>query len=73
MSDADLELNAKFKEEDKMQGKEANVEDEESEDTEMGGEEPEETNEPEEEDNGGEIDQEMLGDVQPESPETAQA
>lgn len=74
MSDADLELNAKFKEEDKMQGKEANVEDEESEDMEMGGnEEPEETNEPEEEDNGGEIDQEMLGDVQPESPETAQA
>ena len=73
MSDADLELNAKFKEEDKQQGQESSAEDEESEDEEMGApEENEEAGGPEEEDTG-ELDQEMLGDVQPESPETAQA
>lgn len=81
MSDADLEMNRKMKEEKKL--KKANSEsengsDEESgEDEEMGNEEggAEEGGgeAPESEESGGEIDDEMLGDVQPESPETTQA
>lgn len=81
MSDADLELNEKYKFEEKVAaGKmEDDVEDEVSDDTEesddlmdAGGEEkPEEKDtEPDESNN---IDSEMLGDVQPESTETTQA
>lgn len=87
VSDADLELNEKFKLEEKQASKNledaaeeeeggSDVENDESEDMLSGGEEeqggPEETSgaEPDE---GPEIDSEMMGDVQPESPETTQA
>ena len=84
MSDADLEMNRKMKEEKKL--KKANASDsgndeEQEEDTEQeegGGEEGGNGEEgggesPESEESGGEIDSEMLGDVQPESSETTQA
>ena len=86
MSEADLELNRKMKEEKKLKkaagGKEGGEEDEEGNEEELGGEEgggaEEETGgeggeAPESEESGGEIDSEMLGDVQPESSETTQA
>jgi hypothetical protein len=73
MSEADLELNEKYKLEEKLKGK-GNEEDEESdEETEDtgddlgGGEDDSESDE-----SGDEIDDEMLGDVMPESPETSQ-
>jgi hypothetical protein len=74
MSEADLELNEKYKMEEKLanKGKESDDEDEEMEDTEMddmGGSEDEGDGET----GGGELDDEMLGDVQPESPETTEA
>ena len=81
MSEADLELNRKMKEEKKLK-KEAsdNGEENDESDEEMGGgeeetgeENSEETESPESEESGGEIDSEMLGDVQPESSETTQA
>lgn len=91
ISDADLELNAKFKfEEEQAKKKKAKEdeegdEDEESSDDDLMGDEdsfdsdgepedidteetPEETPEPE--DNTNDIDAELMGDVQPESPET---
>ena len=83
MSEADLELNRKMKEEKKLRkaaSSDSSEEDEEgSEEEEENGNEPEgeEGNEggggPESEESGGEIDSEMLGDVQPESTETTQA
>ena len=80
MSEADLELNKKMKEEKKLKksNSEDNGEDEESggDEEESGGEEEggsEENGGAESEESGGEIDDEMLGDVQPESPETTQA
>ena len=83
MSDADLEMNRKMKEEKKLKKANSdsdNGEDEESGgDEEMGGEEENGTGEegggeaPESDESGGEIDDEMLGDVQPESSETTQA
>lgn len=80
MSEADLELNKKMKEEKKLKKSngEDNGEDEESggDEEESGGEEEgggEENGGAESEESGGEIDDEMLGDVQPESPETTQA
>lgn len=82
MSEADLELNEKYKLEDELnkKKKEDSGEDEEGGDEEElgGGEEEgseEETGgeEPESDEGGGDIDDEMLGDVQPESPETTQA
>ena len=82
MSEADLELNRKMKEENKLKkalggGEES---DETSDEDELGGE-GEEGGEnggegaesPESEESGGEIDSEMLGPVQPESSETTQA
>ena len=74
MSDADLELNEKYKMEEKLKSGENG---EESEEEETGEEETGEESTGEEE--GGaendtsDIDSEMLGDVQPESPETTQA
>ena len=83
MSDADLELNRKMKEE-KKRKKAAGGDENGEQDEENTGEEetPEETPEEngdeggagaESEESGGEIDSEMLGDVQPESTETTQA
>lgn len=83
MSEADLELNRKMKEEKKLRkaagGNENGESDEEESDEELGGESGEEggggeeAETPESEESGGEIDSEMLGDVQPESSETTQA
>lgn len=79
MSEADIELNRKMKEEKKLKkalggGEES---DETSDDEELGEEGSENGEEgaesPESEESGGEIDSEMLGDVQPESSETTQA
>ena len=75
MSEADLELNEKYKLEEKL-AKKGQEEDEESGDDEEldNSEETPESDEGGEEDNGGDsIDDEMLGDVQPESPETTEA
>ena len=72
MSEADFELNEKFKKEEKLEGSGSESGDEDTE--ELGGEEEnEEESSGGEEDNGGEIDSEMMGDVQPESSETTQA
>ena len=76
MSEADLELNEKYKLEEKLAGKsdeEDEDSDEETEDTgdDLGGGEDEGGSESDE--GGDEIDDEMLGDVMPESPETTQA
>lgn len=76
MSEADLELNEKYKLEEKLKGKadeEDEESDEETEDTgdDLGGGEDEGGSESDE--GGDEIDDEMLGDVMPESPETTQA
>ena len=68
MSDADLELNAKYKAKERALKKKAKENEENSDDN--GGESTEET--PEEE-NNNEIDSEMNGDVQPESEETTTA
>lgn len=84
MSDADLEMNRKMKEEKKLKksnsASENGKDEEEEQDTEQeegGGEEGEGEEgggeAPESEESGGEIDSEMLGDVQPESSETTQA
>ena len=81
MSEADLELNEKYKLEEKLsKSKNAdNGEDEESNnDEEQGGENSGEEqgggdNGSESDEGSGDIDDEMLGDVQPESPETTQA
>lgn len=80
MSDADLELNRKYKLKHKLEKKDGG--DEESggdeggagdEDLGMGDEGGGEEGGGSESDEGGDIDSEMLGDVQPESPETSQA
>ena len=75
MSEADLELNEKYKMEEKLKGKgdeedEDNGEDDEIEDTE--GDEAENESDAESDESSDEIDDEMLGDVQPESPETSE-
>jgi hypothetical protein len=71
MSDADIELNEKYKMEEKL----AKQKGEEAPEEEAGGEEEmgggEESGGAEEE--GSDIDSEMMGEVQPESPETTQA
>ena len=75
MSEADFELNEKFKKEEKLEGSGSESGDENGEEL-GGGEESEENGEESgggEEDNSGEIDSEMMGDVQPESSETTQA
>ena len=72
MSEADFELNEKFKKEEKLEGSGGESGDENTEEL-GGGEENEEESSGGEEDNGGEIDSEMMGDVQPESSETTQA
>ena len=76
MSEADLELNEKYKLEEKLAGK-SDEEDEEGsdEDTEdTGGDDLLDDGDNSESDEGGdEIDDEMMGDVMPESPETTQA
>lgn len=71
MSEADFELNEKFKKEEKLEGSESESGDEDGEEL-GGGEENEEESGSGEEDNSGEIDSEMMGDVQPESSETTQ-
>lgn len=77
MSEADLEFNEKCKYEEMLEKKKAEQEGEGGEDAEgaegdegMGGGEEES---PEDEGNGGDLDSEMMGDVQPESPESTQA
>lgn len=72
MSEADFELNEKFKKEEKLEGSGSESGDEDGEEL-GGGEENEEESGGGEEDNSGEIDSEMMGDVQPESSETTQA
>ena len=80
MSDADLELNEKYKMEEKLAKGNGDEEEEEEgggEEEDMGGGESEEGGEGEsegggEEAEGGDIDDEMMGDVQPESSETTQ-
>ena len=76
MSEADLELNEKYKMEEKLAkmkngdtGLDENPEDEE----ETPGEEDKGGEGPESDEGNGDIDDEMLGDVQPESTETTQA
>lgn len=71
MSEADFELNEKFKKEEKLEGSGSESGDEDGEEL-GGGEENEEESGGGEEDNSGEIDSEMMGDVQPESSETSQ-
>lgn len=71
MSEADFELNEKFKKEEKLEGSGSESGDEGGEEL-GGGEENEEESGGGEEDNSGEIDSEMMGDVQPESSETTQ-
>ena len=73
MSDADLELNEKYKLEEKLAKAEGGEEETEGEggEEELGGEESGEESGAEEE-GGGDIDSEMMGEVQPESPETTQ-
>lgn len=71
MSEADFELNEKFKKEEKLEGSGSESGDEDGEEL-GGGEENEEESGDGEEDNSGEIDSEMMGDVQPESSETTQ-
>ena len=80
MSDADLELNQKYKLEEKINKAKDEGEDAEEEDmgdeADMGDEESSEESSGEGgeiETEGGDIDKEMMGDVQPESPETTQA
>ncbi len=78
MSDADLELNEKYKLEEKLakaeggekESEEDNGEKEEMMDELTGGDNEESGAE---EEGGGDIDSEMMGEVQPESPETTQA
>jgi hypothetical protein len=80
MSDADLELNEKYKMEEKLAKGNGDEEEEEEgggEEEDMGGGEAEEGGGGEsegggEEAEGGDIDDEMMGDVQPESSETTQ-
>lgn len=71
MSEADFELNEKFKKEEKLEGSGSESGNEDGEEL-GGGEENEEESGGGEEDNSGEIDSEMMGDVQPESSETTQ-
>ena len=75
MSEADLELNEKYKLEEKLAKKGQEGDEESGDDEELdNSEETPESDESGEEDNGGDsIDDEMLGDVQPESPETTEA
>lgn len=74
MSDADLELNEKYKMEEKLAKGGGNTEEEEETgETEETGTEPEGGEGGGAEEEGSDIDSEMLGDVQPESPETTQA
>lgn len=75
MSEADLELNEKYKLEEKL-AKQQSGDSEEDEDTDSGDEDMEDSGEePESDSDSGasDIDDEMLGDVQPESPETTEA
>ena len=77
MSEADLELNEKYKMEEKLAGKsddEEGGDEEEMSDDEGGGDDLGGDEGGSESDEGSdEIDDEMLGDVQPESPETTEA
>ena len=72
MSDADLELNEKMKLEEKLAKAEGGEQEEEGGDEEMESEDTGEDTGGEESEGGGDIDDEMLGDVQPESSETTQ-
>ena len=76
MSEADLELNEKYKLEDKMKSENEGEEGGSESDEEGGGDEEsgggEEGGGSESDEGGGDIDDEMLGDVQPESSETTQ-
>ena len=79
MSDSDLELNEKYKKEEKLAKKKSGKGDEEGEEGEDTGDEDNMLGNEEggeeggaENDEGGDIDSEMMGDVQPESTETTQ-
>ena len=75
MSEADFELNEKYKREEAMKNKEeggGESEEESGMEDELGGEENNEEEKGAEEEGGGDIDSEMMGDVQPESSETTQ-
>ena len=71
MSDADLELNEKYKLEAELAKKSGKKKEDEEDDEDKEGKEDEEDN-GSESDESDDIDSEMLGDVQPESSETAQ-
>lgn len=74
MSEADLELNEKYKLEEKLAKKGQEGDEESGDDEELdNSEETPESDEGEEDTGGDSIDDEMLGDVQPESPETTEA
>lgn len=75
MSEADLELNEKYKLEDKLKSNKDEDKDDESEDELKSGFSNDENGQTveEEPEDASEIDDEMMGDVQPESPETTQA
>jgi hypothetical protein len=74
MSEADLELNEKYKLAEKLakKGEESDEDAGDEEDLDMDGEEKPESDEVEDTEDDS-IDDEMLGDVQPESPETTEA
>ena len=72
MSDADLELNEKMKLEEKLAKAEGGEQEEEGAGEETESEDTGEDTSGEESEGGGDIDDEMLGDVQPESSETTQ-
>ena len=74
MSEADLELNEKYKLEEKLAKQQGGDSEEDEDSGDESEEEGTEEESPESDDSGSsDIDDEMLGDVQPESPETLEA
>jgi hypothetical protein len=76
MSEADLELNEKYKKEEELSSKSNEGDDSGDEDSEgdeeLGGDDESTEDGSESDESSDEIDDEMLGDVQPESPETTE-
>ena len=73
MSEADLELNEKYKLEEKLAKQQSGDSEEDEDSGDESEEEGTEEESPESDDSASDIDDEMLGDVQPESPETTEA
>ena len=73
MSEADLELNEKYKLEEKLAKQQGGDSEEDEDSGDESEEEGTEEESPESDDSASDIDDEMLGDVQPESPETTEA